>query len=415
MEKETPGDQGQKCGTPHSPDAGGETLSDSGAVSREKRDPTSVWESIIREIKSYFDQGVPNNAKAVLELQKAILDPFSHLMNQVRFVVYFSAFAATLLTTTAILTALWFGYKYSDIPAQLKQVQHDIAQFNQSKSTIDKDMAEVKNNMILLQTGMTAFHTMEGEIQRIAKKAEYAVTQSEATRNHLKSLVQRIEFVRNDHMTKESMNYIGQTLDAYREYLQSNGIYPTLSVIQVEIADEVAGWPHYDPDPTRIRMCPFSVQDPDLICRLYTRHLFPKLAPLECIRSGLAFYFPCSHRNSPRFAELYARIPGAPRDIPLNPRNLDYQLMFSDIKRETHPADAGAVWAAAFWELRGLLGPEIADQLIARTVRAYSPQFPEKFDEKGFVEELMKQVQALKGDQQSQKAREIFVRRGFTF
>jgi hypothetical protein len=379
----------------------GEKIGEPEVSSEERLPENQAKEAAVNVSESFVKDGLPAGVKAILDMPNQILGPFSHTVNHVRFSLYLLTIMATFLTAAAGVGAVLFGIKYSDIPSQLNKFQGDMTTF--------------QGGMKELQDAMKRLHTMEQDLQRIATEANQAVEQSEATRMHLKSLVQRIEFVRNDYMTKERQHTLRDTIEAYREYLQSLNLFPSLSVIQVEVTNDVKGWPHYLPDLTRLVLDPLSIQDPDLVCRFYTAHLFPKYAQLPAIRSGLAFYFPCSRRNTPRFAEKYARLPNAPRHNRLKPRNLDYQFKFSDIPKDALEEDSGEVWAAAFWEIRCLLGQGPADRLIAETARVYSPPPPEPFNESGFVNELLRQSDALDEGTQAQIVRAVFERRGWKF
>lgn len=86
------------------------------------------------------------------------------------------------------------------------------------------------------------------------------------------------------------------------------------------------------------------------------------------IESALADYFPCSFSNRALFGEIVAAVMKLPQPYV---RNLNNERAFeetSETEGEEH--DRGEIWAGAFWEIRSILGRELADRILARTWQA---------------------------------------------
>jgi hypothetical protein len=126
------------------------------------------------------------------------------------------------------------------------------------------------------------------------------------------------------------------------------------------------------------------------------------------IESGLADYYPGSFNNDALVAEIAAkRIANKPYI-----RNLSNQRTFDEIKLANTEQEAGEIWGGAFWELRQLLGQEIADKYFYTAWVALRQPDVSKETSVGFVKRLLEVDRAAQNGKNVDQIQAVFTRRG---
>ena len=153
--------------------------------------------------------------------------------------------------------------------------------------------------------------------------------------------------------------------------------------------------------------------DQEVLFREYAHHVLITLVPYwgqvyREIESGLADYFPCSFMNDPVLAEIAAKTVFNQDYI----RNLDNNFKFSDFSPNAPYQHRGGIWGGAFWEIRQLLKPEVADRLLFSTWKTVTSN--ENLNDQGenFVSILLEQAKSVEGGKYTTQIRSIFEARG---
>lgn len=369
----------------HCSHCGSELIQEETPSASDMRTETSELDSRVGADSS---KSVPiMDSKAILEIQNAVLGPFTVWLNIVKFLLA----GITAMCLVLGFLAAFFGLEARNIPEKLEALKQQAVQ-------IETEERHLKSHL--------------DSVEKRAKEAENYI---QASRRYLQDLTQRIEFASNDETNRVKAEIEG-TIRAHREYLESIDVRPKLSVIGVEVHSDYDKAPHYDPSCNRICLSPLCARDADIICEFYTAHLFYcTLSGMPEIRSGVALYFTCSRKNDSHYAETYSRLCSSPvEDRWLEKRNIDNQIKFADLGKDAVPIDFGEVWAAIFWEIRKLIGPEEADRLIASTVNGYAPRSTDEDLSQAqlrFIRDLLRRVKII--DQGlEQKVRDTFFHRG---
>jgi hypothetical protein len=154
------------------------------------------------------------------------------------------------------------------------------------------------------------------------------------------------------------------------------------------------------PDPARQRLFIGGrlAESPDALLHEYSHWVLDSLArgtrdawtdDIKGVESGLAYYLPCSFRNSPTITGLDLRNPS--RGPPW--LGLEHQ--------------AGLRWAGALWEVRGRLGQQALDQPLLATWRATPAT---AVDRAGFADRLGERLEGAIGPSARQLVQAALVR-----
>jgi hypothetical protein len=160
--------------------------------------------------------------------------------------------------------------------------------------------------------------------------------------------------------------------------------------------------------------------DVDAPRREYTHHVLYKSnkldvgyqnQPMQQIESGLADYFPCSFADRPSFGEIVAAVMnlGKPYTRNLNnSRKFDETLEFGSMSQ-----DRGEIWGGAFWELRSILGQDLADRILVRAWQSMAWPTAEQDTASKFIDALLVNARQIASDRQVAEIRTTFRKRGF--
>ncbi len=262
-------------------------------------------------------------------------------------------------------------------------------------------------------------NTVKGEKERLTKEFQGHIDQARALRDHLQRIIQVTRFVPTEtnekHMTPDIRRSLEKTISEYRDYLLKLRIVPDATVLEVDVDSKYAGIPGRNPLTNTLQLDPLAAQDSDLVCRFYTQSLFPQLARVRMVISGLAFYFPCSWQNDARFAETYAGIVGAVPHSRLNERDLRTLRRFSDLSDADPEEVWGEIWGAIFWHIREILGQPEADHLIAKTALDFIPRGLGPSEERRFVTELLEKARLVDGGKRVSEIKGVLEKSGWKF
>jgi hypothetical protein len=221
-------------------------------------------------------------------------------------------------------------------------------------------------------------------------------------------------------VAQERLDAIQTSLQAmltrYIDYVNNVGLHT--EVIPIYINEQVLNaW--YDGKDIFIN--PKFSGDVDVPCREYTQYVLSKniLSGGEYknqlrqhIESALADYFTCSFADRPLFGEIVAAVMNLPRPYI---RNLNNSRRFDEAPdvRGSVTLDRGEIWSGAFWELRSVVGRDLADRLLARAWQSMAWPNTEQETPSKFIDALLRTAKEMTTDQQVAKIRTIFRERRF--
>lgn len=189
------------------------------------------------------------------------------------------------------------------------------------------------------------------------------------------------------------------------------GVAASTSVeLRVVVDPDSSTVPGYHAERALITARPIWVRDSDVFARLIGLHAFGQMLrqvrkkparsgaaarELSPLVSGLADYCACSYHDNARLGSVAA--PVVFRRDTLCLRDLRTELKRGDLVAGAPPQEAGAVWAAALWELRERLGASAADRLILGAWQAACTSAPERTLEQRFAKQLLALAQRSAG------------------
>jgi len=132
---------------------------------------------------------------------------------------------------------------------------------------------------------------------------------------------------------------------------------------------------------------------------------------MQQIESGLADYFPCSYADRSYFGEIVAAVLNLGRPYT---RNLNNSRKFDEtpeLEGEVH--ERGEIWGGAFWQLRSVLGRDLADRLLARAWQSMAWPITEPETARKFIDAVLLNAKDIASDQKVAEIRTTFRKRGF--
>jgi hypothetical protein len=234
------------------------------------------------------------------------------------------------------------------------------------------------------------------------------------------ALSQRSEAIAAKIVAQERLDAIQTSLQAmlskYIDYINAVGF--KTNAIPINIDEKVINaW--YDGKDIFIN--PRLSGDVDVPRREYTQHVLSEntLSKVDSqnqikqhIESALADYFTCSFADRPIFGEIVAAVFNLPRPYV---RNLNNSRRFDEAPdlRGSVTLDRGEIWGGAFWEVRSVLGRDLADRLLARAWQSMAWPIAEQGTALKFIEVLLLNAKEIASDQQVTNINAIFRKRGF--
>jgi hypothetical protein len=161
-------------------------------------------------------------------------------------------------------------------------------------------------------------------------------------------------------------------LSRFREYLISLGVDLTGDPPGVEVGDATYENAHYDGRKNEI-VAGLHFASSDVLYREYTHYVLGRVrgqtgliaGQQDAVESALADYFPCSYRDDPQLGReiaAYLRSRGGFNKPAI--RDLETTAKMSDVADRRISQASGEIWAAAFWDIRKLLGMDATDRLL---------------------------------------------------
>jgi hypothetical protein len=283
------------------------------------------------------------------------------------------------------------------------QVQRRTAALNEKAEALRQEAEMVEIGYRKLKEQFADVSGLAAEVKSLSTKVEQ---------------IEKIVFVPSPALTPDLEKCLTASLASFQAYMQRVG-FKFKATARVLVQDElVAGSiAFYDPQQNCMFVQYAYATDPDVVFREYVHHLLLELQDqatqyhvYASIESGLAFYFTCSFNNNPKFGAKTARIAGEGRGYYMNLAN---NLLFDEAYSKMHPTQTGEVWGGAFWELRQLLGQEVADRMLFRTWAGLKANDIQGDDGKGYVKSIVGQgPQFSLAMDTTNKVQAIFGRRG---
>lgn len=190
-------------------------------------------------------------------------------------------------------------------------------------------------------------------------------------------------FVQSPALTPELVSGLDKKLQEFQGYLRSIGLQadtkPTVNIQPPDMVrrkDMICYYDDSTPGAPELVIRSDYANDPDFVFRGYTHHVLatnrpagppnydrldPRYRSHYAIESALAYYLPCSFRNSPRFGEVQHR-----KEMPSI--DLSRPHTFKELKGDAlsmYYNDA-EIWGSLFWQLRAKCGRERIDGLLAK-------------------------------------------------
>jgi hypothetical protein len=225
-------------------------------------------------------------------------------------------------------------------------------------------------------------------------------------------------FVPSSALTPELQQKLEASLEKFKAYLVKLGFGGFSETISVKISPGTVvddeGFALWDPTTHTIMVANAFATDEVSVLRQFAHALlFPSGKPSDdycAIESGLATYFPCSFTDHPILgdkASAAGKAMSSPQD--LRKRRKFEEIRVSEWKSVQN--DGSEVWGGALWEIRQLLGAEVADRMIANTWQAFS-HASEEDAYASFGNSLLANSRSIEGGRYTEQLREIFKGRG---
>jgi len=304
--------------------------------------------SVRAQVQSILTEHYKDQKMVELETTQAIAVRFSEWGKLLGF--FLGIPVAVLLLTLAAL-----GIKtYSDFVGQIRKAQTDVAtalksaQDNAAKLKTDGEtLAKEYDN---LRTRFRDTSDIAAQVETLSKRVD---------------TIEKLGFAPSSKISASTKHQIETSFAKYQQYLNGLGYRGTGGSIEVDIRErmEVAGAiAYYEPDKRRMVIDSKYAKDDTVLYREYMHHVLysagqPSSSTDEfwayySIESALAWYLPCSFVGNPKPS--------------VGSWDLTKRRSFREIRPEISSAmvDGTEIRGSAFWEMRQLLGPQVADKLL---------------------------------------------------
>lgn len=165
---------------------------------------------------------------------------------------------------------------------------------------------------------------------------------------------------------------LAHDLSTFRDYLIGLGVDLAGDPPGVEVGDATYENAHYDGRKNEI-VAGLHFASSDVLYREYSHYVLGKVrgqtgliaGQQDAVESALADYFPCSYRDDPQLGReiaAYLRSRGDFNKPAI--RDLETTAKMSDVADRRISQASGEIWAAAFWEIRKVLGMDATDRLL---------------------------------------------------
>lgn len=225
-------------------------------------------------------------------------------------------------------------------------------------------------------------------------------------------------FVPSSALTPDLQKSLETSLENFKAYLVKLGFQVPSETISVKVSPgtKIDGqWAvFWDPKTNSIRVASAFANDEVSVLRQFAHAMLVAPGDLSpdyyAIESGFATYFPCSFTGSARMGD---KVSAAAKAM-LPPQDLTKRRNFSEIHLKDWASvqnDGSEIWGGALWEIRQMLGAEVADRLIANTWQSSSPSKAGS-GYASFANELLADSRSIEGGKYTEQIRGIFNARG---
>jgi len=310
-----------------------------------------------------------------------------------------------------------FGIRsYSDFSGMIKSAQQDVApKLEQAKRQADEirqTSAGLKAQYDELKTELSDTRALAQDVKTLSKKVE--------------RIEEKVGFKPSAALTPDLQKDLEAALSSFIGYMQKIGFRPLANRVNVyvdpDMKDNVA---YYKPDESLVVVGRPYAKDTDAVFREYAFHVlsgsnFGALTlDARAIESGLADYFPCSYKNNPIFGEEIAshirELQGPEAFKQQYVRNLKNERKFTESWRERGYQEGGEIWGGAFWEIRSLLGRDIADKVLFTAWHSTEARAGQTDAVTYFVKQLLESDRSLEDEKHVNQITSVFERRGLKF
>ena len=300
---------------------------------------------------------------------------------------------------------------YSDFSALVKKGKEDLTQSLEEAqtrvATMKGDADSLNKNLQTLKNQVADMNKLADDVKDLSIKVD--------------RIEEKVGFTSSSKLTPKLKKQVISKLHQFQAYLQNVGFQPEGGKIDIDVPEKMQFEgliSHYDPTTNRLVINKEYASDSDLSYHEYMRRVlypksdFPSLPENEiwtylAINSGLCAYFTCSFKDNPRLAEKTASL--SKLQI-----NLNNHRNFSDIKPGPYSAqtDGKEVWGGAFWELRGLIGQAVTDNLLFRAWFALRAEDVHRDLGVSFLEKLLDLARSVEQGKYAEQIRQVFSERG---
>jgi cell division protein FtsB len=304
------------------------------------KDPASpVLRDQVHEIieQHYKDQKVVE-----IETTQAIA---TRLLDWAKLLAFFVGIPITVL----LLILGVFGIKtYNDFSTQVDKAKADVAAAELAATNLKSRTASIDSDYQKLSAKISDTRTaLEEQVKTLSARVDV--------------IGEKVGFTPTSKISKETKLRLEDAFSRFRDYVKNLGYRSAAgSTFGVDVREQMSGGSpaYYDPDKRKLIIGKEYVGDFTILDRAYMLQVLSSSSPdlnlidYSAIYSGLATYFSYSFADNPR----------------PNPDSWDLtkKRPFIDLKSTDNSvlSDGTEIWGSAFWELRTILGQNVADKLL---------------------------------------------------
>jgi Spy/CpxP family protein refolding chaperone len=397
-----------------------------------------------QQIRSVLDEKYKDQKVVELETSEAIAT---------KLLDWAKTFGIIVGVPLTILGALlgFFGIKsVSDIrtlaDSGRKDISSSVASSKEEISTlvvtgkegIEKTFQDAQEKAEAIRTRGDAlvleYQKLEGQLAEVAALAQ----QVPALAGNLKELTSKVNLIEEKITIESSTIPTAQTdklkvaFENFQNYFQKIGFNAPKGEVKIKLDDKLQLNSFYEVPTNTVIVSSSLVDDFEFSLHQYVHHVLSAVNKrylsahsryAESIGEGLADYFTCSFTGDPlvgeksihKFQKAFGK-DRFPNDFMRNLKNdRSFKEAYSSDPKTSEVHSVGEIWGGAFWEIRELLGQDLADKLLFATWKSLSPSDLSGLSEGKFVKRLLKQYEPLEDGNQRERLEEIFRRRDLEF
>lgn len=350
-----------------------------------------------QEIDAAIKEQLKDQKVVEIELTEAIV---SRLTGWAKMLAYLVGIPLVLLGG-----ALGFlGVKtWLDFSALSHKAASQAADFEQRSKSLTAQLDELRKKSDDLKSGFSDIDKQLAETRALSSRVE-------GLAKEVRQIREKVGFEKSSALTPRLQKELEASFYGFQAYLEKTGYKSKKGIIKLRVDPALKSNTTYDGE--RIVLGENIAADRHALLYTYMMHVLketkasswdlPYATTAGAVASALGDYFSASFLDDPRISPVLAKESGLKEPYI---RNLENQKRFDDHSLagwdEVH--SRGETWGGAFWELRRLLGQEVADRLL---FRAWVEWVPAQDADESFVRTLASLSPSV------DRVREIFARRG---